>query len=201
MIRKSEKNVEDGKLEMKVDKGQKEFLELAIKFFKQKGLANRYNENNVGSSDGKLFTAWSEGKLLSANVYTATDDTLFLVSIISQLPFMEDKEKIISNANKALIWEAIKYAKSNGLTNLDIGGILPASYKSGKRYEGISHHKTAFGGKTMIKFNYFKSYSAILNACRGFVNANIDLVHKMKLYNLPFKGLGAAYHGADVKKI
>jgi lipid II:glycine glycyltransferase (peptidoglycan interpeptide bridge formation enzyme) len=70
-----------------------------------------------------------------------------------------DKAALIGNANRLLVWVAIKYAKGKGLREFDFGG-----YTVGDRdptQVGYSAFKKGFGGDLVERYNYTKYYSKI----------------------------------------
>jgi lipid II:glycine glycyltransferase (peptidoglycan interpeptide bridge formation enzyme) len=70
-----------------------------------------------------------------------------------------DRATLIGNANKLLVWEAIKYAKGKGLREFDFGG-----YQVGDRYlqlVGYSAFKKSFGGDLVERYEYRKYYLKI----------------------------------------
>ena len=67
---------------------------------------------------------------------------------------------IIGQANRMIIWEAIKHAKSEGFEFFDLGGINPNSEKQKDIF--LAQFKEAFGGERKECFYYYKVYSKLL---------------------------------------
>lgn len=112
---------------------------------------------------GTLFTTESQGEILGGHLYFQGETTLTLyLSASKRLEAEKEKATLIRRANRLMHWEAIKYAKTNGLLELDFGGMWPqeeADADTGKR--NINQFKQSFGGKIVPVYDYEKVYSPI----------------------------------------
>lgn len=121
---------------------------------------------------GTLFTAEHNNELLVSHVYLH-DDTTFLAWIAVNRRFDTTNAKkriLIGNASHLTHWEAIKYAKERGLAEFDFGGLFA---EKGEDYPGYSldAFKRHFGGKSVLKYHYYKDYNKILRLGRKILYA------------------------------
>ncbi len=113
--------------------------------------------------EGILFSAYHEGEMLAGGIFIGDGASLRAWVLASKrLDNVSGPEReLVGQANRLIIWEAIKYAKEHGYQLFDLGGINP---DSGDRSEqGLAEFKEAFGGERVQTFYYTKSYSPLLN--------------------------------------
>jgi len=109
------------------------FQALNARFRRMKGLGGRISANYL-KTHGTLFMAYVNGELVAGQVYLDTDDDIrWLLGASKRLEVDRDKQILIGCANRALVWEAIKYAKE----------------------------KHTFGGIPIMHYTYKKSYSLL----------------------------------------
>jgi lipid II:glycine glycyltransferase (peptidoglycan interpeptide bridge formation enzyme) len=70
------------------------------------------------------------------------------------------EREIIGQANRMVIWEAMKYAKQQGYKLFDLGGINPESTVQWERT--LAEFKESFGGERKACYYYSKVNSPVL---------------------------------------
>ena len=70
------------------------------------------------------------------------------------------ERELIGQANRLLLWQAIKYAKESGRQYFDLGGISPQS--KNPKLVSLAEFKEAFGGQRQKCYYYFKVYSPLI---------------------------------------
>lgn len=159
-IRKQIRRGERNEVVIRQDNNFKSFKSVYTAFRKQKGIhADRYS---VLQQHGTLFSAYYQGKLVAGGVFIA--DKVFMRAWVLASLRLEKSDgalrDIIGQANRMVLWEAIKYAKENGCGYFDLGGIRPDSEMVGD--SSLSEFKESFGGKRVATFYYVKIYSIAL---------------------------------------
>jgi lipid II:glycine glycyltransferase (peptidoglycan interpeptide bridge formation enzyme) len=67
---------------------------------------------------------------------------------------------LIGNANRLLVWEAIKYAQGKGLKEFDLGDYAVGDHAQVEK-AGFTAFKKGFGGDLIERYFYTKYYSKI----------------------------------------
>lgn len=148
-------------IQIKVDAGHKDFSGLYRDFRLAKNLANdRYS---VISRTGRLFTAYYGSHIVAGGIFI--EDKQYMRALVlasKRLDKVTGRERdIIGQANRMIIWEAIKYAKTKGLVWVDLGGINPNSDKPADI--SLCEFKEGFGGERINTYYYHKVYSRWVN--------------------------------------
>jgi lipid II:glycine glycyltransferase (peptidoglycan interpeptide bridge formation enzyme) len=141
------------------DRNFDEFKRIYKSFRKDKGIAEDSYE--VFKNYGILFSAYFKGEMIAGGIFIS-DDTHMRAWTLASKRFDSDgrMREIVGQANRMVIWEAIKYAKAKGFQSFDLGGINPESKDSGEK--NLAEFKEAFGGKRASQFYYHKVYSPVL---------------------------------------
>jgi len=153
-----------------------EFYEMYLSFLKNKKLGAPIGKKYL--LDGILFIAKLNDELLAGNLYFS-DGHSFRWYIGASKRLIVDKQKasLIGCANKLLVWDAIKYAKSKGTQIFDLGGVYLGENKNDERIF-INKFKLSFGGEYKVTYNYIKYYSRLLK----FFGKNtilVDIIRKL----------------------
>lgn len=116
---------------------------------------------SVLEKQGILFLAHHEGHLLAGGVFIG-DGKYIRAWVLASQRFEQSgrMRDLIGQANRLVVWEAIKYAKENGYRHFDLGGIAPDSENKGWR--AVAEFKEAFGGKRIPAYYYHRVYSPLL---------------------------------------
>lgn len=136
-----------------------EFDKLYKDFANHKGLsAGGYSLAQL-KQHGTLFFAEYQGEKIAGQVYFENKTSIRLILGGSQR-FHDDalKRKMIGFANRLLVWEVVKYAKSNGLVEYDFGGFYTGE-DSAPQKENINNFKKSFGGLAVNHYDYSKTFS------------------------------------------
>ena len=158
--------IRDG-VEVKIDKNYDEFLKIYRKFMIKKVyptfLSRLYDPKLeiMERGYGVLFTAEWEGEVLGGCYFIHDEENIrWLVGASKRLEVDRKKATLIGNANRLIIWEAIKWAKERGIKEFDLGGysLEAESNPNDPRY-GINKFKKSFGGKLVTRYFYYKDCS------------------------------------------
>ncbi|MDD4994885.1 MAG: class I SAM-dependent methyltransferase [Patescibacteria group bacterium] len=154
---------------VKNDLNHKEFRRIYSIFRSEKGLpierVNHYLEN------GLLFSAYYKNEMIAGGIFIS-DTRNIRAWALSSLRFSDSQQcEIVGQANRMIVWEAIRYAKLTDHEIFDLGGISPDSNQRGLR--SIAEFKEAFGGERKQCYYYYKVYSSVIKywmRIRGFKN-------------------------------
>ncbi len=120
--------------------------------YKEKGLDTRLNiesfERYIKNDMIYFSVASDEVENLVYHVYTYDNKKVRFLYSCSTFRASNDKKNIIGRANKFLHWEDMKYFKSIGIEQYDLGGIF--SYENPN---GIDKFKINFGGEPISYYN------------------------------------------------
>jgi lipid II:glycine glycyltransferase (peptidoglycan interpeptide bridge formation enzyme) len=160
-------------LTLEKDEHQEEFIQMAKDFRKKLHLEPLYLTKEFLNSDTCLYVATYRREVISGNLFLIDkNEAYWYCSVSKRLSCSREKANIIANANKLIMWEAIKYFKDKGMKELDLGGYHVGSddYLSNESY---STFKARFGGEIVTKYLYIKNYSYISNlAVKGYRKVN-----------------------------
>lgn len=145
------------------------FYDINQRFRKQKKLSSYDSGVDVNYMEkyGTLFTAEIDGETVSGSLNL--EDAKNIRGLLgASLRFETDKDKmrLIADANKLMTWEEIKYGKSKGLTEYDLGGYYTGAEKDEER-EKINFFKQGFGGKLVTHYIYQKDYSVVYKIAKN----------------------------------
>ena len=160
-IRKQINKGEKNGVIIKQDNNFNEFKKVYFNFRRDKQLAK--DKYKVLKDNGLLFSAYYNKKIIAGGVFIA-DGQYMRAWALASARFWFDNGKIkeiIGQANRMIIWEAIKYAKEKGHKIFDLGGIKPNSFNQRRR--AVAEFKEGFGGGRKNCFYYHKTYSKLLN--------------------------------------
>ena len=149
---------------VEINRNYREFQEINTSFRSAKRLSDYSKDlTNIIKRHGVLFTARYKGEILAGSAFLTDGDTIrWLVGASKRLQVDADRATLIGNANKLIIWDAIKYAKTLGMKEFDMGGIYVGKYKDDQRYT-INKFKLGFGGELKTYYDYQKVYSKLYN--------------------------------------
>ena len=165
--------VKDGVV-VKRNSNYDEFFEIYHSFRKKKGLSNLASKlydselEIMEKKYGSLFVAEHDGEILGGCFFIHDEENMrWLVGASRRLEVDRKKATLIGNANRLIIWEAIKWAKKKGIKEFDLGGYSMEAEKdrNNPRY-GINRFKKSFGGKLVAKYFYYKDYSKLIKLAR-----------------------------------
>ena len=136
------------------------FYPIYLDFRKRRKLATERFETL--RKNGTLFLASVEGKVIAGGVFIGDGEHMrALVLASTRLENVSGRARdIIGEANRMVMWAAIKYAKTERYKRFDLGGIDPESTDSGAR--SLAEFKEAFGGVRVAQYYYTKVYSRLL---------------------------------------
>lgn len=156
-IRKQiEKGIRDGIKVVQSDNFDA-FYELNNQLSKMKGIA--FNEKMDILREGKLFLAFRGNDILAGTLFLEDSENIRLWFTASTRFDEGAKKKLIGEASRLIIWEAIKYAKAKGIRWFDTGGI--SIDPNDKEKYSITLFKQGFGGAVSKIYYYDKYYSRL----------------------------------------
>lgn len=152
------------------DTNFKEFKKVYKKFRKEKKLTK--DKFSTFKNNGIFFSAYYEKKLIAGGIFISDGENMRAWALLSLRHSLNNRTKeIVGQANRMIIWEAIKYAKNIGYTKFDLGGINPNS--SDRSQVLLTEFKEGFGGKRIESYYYYKIYSRLLKYWMKIRNFNI----------------------------
>jgi lipid II:glycine glycyltransferase (peptidoglycan interpeptide bridge formation enzyme) len=114
---------------------------------------------------GILFITKSQGKTLGGNLFFHDDyNVLHAFSEYEKFGNMRDKNKLISDSNCYMQWEAMQYFKNMGLINYDLGGLMSDEMITNPQKQGLNYYKLRFGGDIKSRYEYRKFNSLFLKS-------------------------------------
>lgn len=148
-------------VEIKINEYYEEFLEINDSFRKAKKLPEfSINDIDLMKKIGTLFVMKLGDEILGGIFYLNDEKNMRgLIGASKRLGVNKKKATLIANANKLLIWEAIKFGKENGMEILDFGGF--SLNKNDSEKIRINKFKKGFGGELKKVYSYSKNYSKL----------------------------------------
>jgi len=159
-IRKQILRGEKNDILIKKDKNFLEFKKIYLNFRKNKNIP--FDNFSFLKKHGTLFSAYHKGEMIAGGIFLEKKP-FFRAWVLSskRLDGLDGKSRdIIGQANRMIIWEAIKTAKKDGYEVFDLGGINPNSTK--KEDQSLLEFKESFGGTRQSNYFYHKIYSVLL---------------------------------------
>ena len=104
-----------------------------------------------------LLTAYRRDQLLAMGLFVTDGVYCRAWALASGRSTGETSRELIGQANRIIVWEAIKQTKSTGHRLFDLGGISPDSRNLHLR--SLAEFKEAFGGERLRNYYYYKVYS------------------------------------------
>lgn len=136
-----------------------EFKEINKSFRRAKGLPPTPKKlMEIFEKCAVLFFAEYGREILAGQVYVTDGHAIRWLIGASRRLEVDANKGLIGNANKLVIWEAIRFAKTSGMKEFDMGGIYTGDDKDDQR-TAINKFKLGFGGEIKTYFNYRKVYS------------------------------------------
>lgn len=170
-IRRAEKEGVHVKINERYDK----FYQIYERLMKYKKIPGFRESFPTLKKYGTLFVAELEGELLGGIAFLENEASMFAwFGATRRLEVEGDKWAVIGNANRLIVWEAIKYAKQKGIKECDMGGLFA---REGEHYQGFSidAYKKRFGGEAITVYTYTKDYNKIYSFCRLLGNLYLKL--------------------------
>ena len=158
-IRKQIERGERHGIVIKQDNNFAEFKKIYKNFREKKYLAKEKIDKLKNHS--VLFSAYYQDKMIAGGIFVSDNKyARALVLASTHNGSNSQMREIIGQANRLLIWEAIKYFKNKNLELFDLGGISPDSQNPSLR--NLAEFKEAFGGTRQSCYYYHKVYSRLL---------------------------------------
>lgn len=144
-----------------IDREYESFRDLNRSFRLIKGIGKLDLDTELMRKYGTLIVAKMDDELLAGQFYLKDEYNIrWLVGASKRLEAGREKATLIGNANRLIIWEAIKFAIEHGLKEYDFGGYYTEKVRDEQK-DRISFFKKSFGGKLITHYIYRKDYSRI----------------------------------------
>jgi len=153
---------------IKINEGFEKFYKIYEAFCKLKGLKHLLEKKEILQLYGTLFTAEINGEILVGHVYLEDPEAKIMRywKAASIRPWVDkNKASLIGNVSHLIHWEAIKYAKSKGFKEFDMGGLF-GTKESGGYGSSIDAFKESFGGEKVVRYSYEKVYNKLYSVAR-----------------------------------
>ena len=110
---------------------------------------------------GSLFVAEHDDEVLGGCFFIHDEENMrWLVGASKRLEVDRKKATLIGNANRLILWEAIKWAKEKGIKEFDLGGYsVEAERNPNDPRHGVNKFKKSFGGEIVKRYFYYKDCS------------------------------------------
>jgi hypothetical protein len=159
---------------VKQDENFAEFQKVLEEFRTSKKLEQQ--DYRVLKANGTLFSAYLDGKMISGGIFIADDKHLRVWMLASRRLDDSAQKSRVGEANRMVLWEAIKYAKERGMEIFDFCGIdLPE--KQDDPMPSLTVYKESFGGVRCEQYYYTKVYSLLLRVLIDCRTRVIRLLH------------------------
>ena len=179
---------EKDEIKIKVNQNYNEFFKIYHSFRNKKGLSTISSflwnpEIEIMNHNGTLFTAEFNNEILSGNFYLEDKNNIrWILGASKRLAVDREKATLIGNANRLIIWEAIKYAKNKGIKEFDLGGYsLSADKDKNNPKYGINRFKESFGGELKVYYTYYKDYNKIYALVRNIYDNIPRILNRLKI--------------------
>lgn len=172
------KSLRDG-VRIKLNQNYEEFYEINRLFRENKGLTISSEKLEIMKKYGTLFVAEFEGEILGGQLYLEDERNIrWLIGASKRLESgKEEAITLIGNANRLLVWEAIKYAKEKGIKEFDMGGYYTGKIKDEQK-ERINIFKKSFGGELTTRYIYQKDYSKIYKFAKNIYRLKEEILNE-----------------------
>ena len=144
------------------------FRAVLEEFRASKGLQQQ--DYSVFREHGILFSAYLNGEMIAGGIFIGDEAHLRVWMLASKR--LQDKtlKQRVGEANRMILWEAIKYAKEHDMALFDFCG-LDMPEKEGDAMPSLTVYKEAFGGERRGQYYYTKIYSLPLRLLIQIKNA------------------------------
>lgn len=145
-------------VKIKINENYKEFEDIYIQFRQNKRISSYEVGKDFIKRYGTIFAAEFEGEIIGVRLYLEDEDNIRgLIGASKRLEVNKERAKLIGNANRLMVWEAIKYSKKKGIKEFDLGGYYTGKYIDTQK-ENINVFKKSFGGELVTHYIYERSY-------------------------------------------
>ena len=168
--RRAIRHAEVDGIKIKLNQNYEEFYEINQLFRKKKGLNIISESIEFMKKYGTLFTTEFNGEILLGQFYLEDKNNIrWLITGSKRMSVDKKKARLIANANKFTVWNAIKYAKDKGVKEFDMGGYYTGEKKDIQK-ENINRFKRSFGGELVTHYIYEKDYSKLFIIAKKIYN-------------------------------
>lgn len=173
---------ERAEIKIRISKDYDQFYKIYKSFIQKKDITSIFGVFGIGAvipdtmkKYGTLFLAEHDGETLCGLICLEHPPNIFAwLAASKRLSANREKVELISNANRLLHWEAIKYAKTKQIKEYDFGGIWSEEEaEKDKMKKGINFFKFSFGGEISTRYTYQKIYSKVYELLCNLYNRKI----------------------------
>jgi hypothetical protein len=150
-------------VEVSINRHYREFYDIYRAFRRDKGLVPYSLDPEFMKKNGTLFAASLDGEIVGGHFFLSDGEHLRgLITGSKRLETDRHRANVIGYANRLLVWEAMMYARQQGIGEYDMGGYFTGPAKDGQM-ERINAYKASFGGSVTTRYHYEKSYSRLFS--------------------------------------
>lgn len=158
-IRKQITQGENKGISVKIGLRPEDYAPIYKPFRRGKGLS--VDSLNFLHDAGLVVSAELAGETLAGGAFLTNGETMRAWALSSIYVTDKQKQNLIGQANRILIWEMIKFAKATGHQYFDLGGI---NVGDDGKVDSLTEFKEAFGGERKNCYFYHKVYSPLLRS-------------------------------------
>lgn len=161
-------------VEVRMNQHYREFHDIYRAFRRDKGLAPYSLDPEFMKKNGTLFVASLDGEIVGGHFFLSDSEHLRgLITGSKRLETDRHRANVIGYANRLIVWEAMMFARRQGIREYDMGGYFTGPSKDA-RMESINAYKASFGGTVTTRYHYEKSYSRLFSFVRGAYDAGLS---------------------------
>lgn len=166
--RQNVKRAEREGLEIRVNESYDEFESINRRFRTDKELWEQPCTVDYLRKNGVLFTMRKDGQTLGGNFYLKDERNMYgKVFATRRLEVDEGAQSLIGLGTRLMTWEAIKFARENGVERFDLGGYYTGSEPDPQK-EAINQYKIGYGGTIANVYTYAKDYTLRMKLARRY---------------------------------
>jgi len=159
--RKAIKHAQRAGVVIERNRHYEEFFAINKEFRRDKGTEVTIANVPFLQKNGTLFVARYQGEVLCGRFFLEDESIIrSALGVSKRLQADKEKARLIANANRLMLWEAILYAKAKGLKEFDLGGVYKGE-ENDEQKERINVFKESFGGQRADRYYYEKYYSPL----------------------------------------
>jgi lipid II:glycine glycyltransferase (peptidoglycan interpeptide bridge formation enzyme) len=161
-VHRNIKRAEQTGIEIKFNQGYEEFYQMYQDHLNVKKHIRWFNVHKLDDIKkyGTLVVAEKDDKMISGSVFLE-DENYLVYWITASYRYSDDKltKQLAGNATHLIQWEIIKYAKSKGLKEYNLGGCATNDLKN----ELLVQFKESLGGKPVKYYIFCENFEEVLS--------------------------------------
>lgn len=154
-------------VKVRISKDFDEFWRINLDFIKTKGYGYRFGIGLPPIEElkrkGTLLIAEQDGQMLVGHIHLEDGHRMVgLVAASKRLEGQLEISKLVGKANRLVYWEKMKRGKEIGLTEYDMGGMVPSALaEANPALMSLNTFKLSLGADSVVRYNYRRRYSRL----------------------------------------